>query len=365
MGWQERQYRPPRDEGAFRRAFRRVFESGSFFDLAFPLFTVSGIRVRIHIFFVLYIAFELIQSMDGSRQGLLFAAMRLATLFTLVLLHEFGHCIACRKVGGEANDILMWPLGGLASCSPPHDPRAAFITTAGGPGVNLLLMPVFGAALFLIGTPREIYLFNPLSPYSGLAGLSAPSNFLLYAKFFLFSAHVMNFYLFAFNVFLPMFPMDGGRLLQEILWFRVGYRRSMHLAVNIGLVLAVIVGFASFTLFRGDSTLLMIAIFCGFTCWQQRMNLAFLEPETFTSDYGYKSRPVRPRDTGGGGVATRVRPGPTKADLKHKQEEQDLQAEIDRILAKIATQGMASLTKKEKATLQGETERKRRQSRGD
>lgn len=366
MGWQERQYRPPQDEGGFKRALRRVFESGNFFDLAFPLFRVAGIRVRIHLFFVIYIAIELVRSMDGTHLGLLFSAMRLATLFTLVLLHEFGHCIACRKVGGEADDILMWPLGGLAMCRPPHNPRAALITTVGGPAVNLALMPIFAIILFLLGTPRDVYLFNPLHPYAGVGGLTASSNFLLYAKFAVFSAHVMNFYLFAFNVFLPMFPMDSGRIVQELLWFRLGYRRSMQIAVNLGLAGAVIVGVAALAFRLTDSNLLFIALFCGFTCWQERARLAFMEPDDLPGyDFprGYKGMPgAGRRETDrGGGTATRVRPGPTKSDLRRKQEEEELQAEVDRILEKIRTEGMASLTKKEKATLQGETERKRRQ----
>ena len=39
-------------------------------------------------------------------------------VFFSVLLHEFGHCFAARWVGGDANDILMHPLGGLAMASP-------------------------------------------------------------------------------------------------------------------------------------------------------------------------------------------------------------------------------------------------------
>ncbi len=36
-------------------------------------------------------------------------------LFVSVLLHEFGHCFAARWVDGDATEIMIWPLGGLAS----------------------------------------------------------------------------------------------------------------------------------------------------------------------------------------------------------------------------------------------------------
>ena len=35
-------------------------------------------------------------------------------LFLIVLIHEFGHTLACRQVGGQANQIVLWPLGGVA-----------------------------------------------------------------------------------------------------------------------------------------------------------------------------------------------------------------------------------------------------------
>lgn len=35
-------------------------------------------------------------------------------LLLTVLVHELGHCLAARQVGGSATGILLWPLGGLA-----------------------------------------------------------------------------------------------------------------------------------------------------------------------------------------------------------------------------------------------------------
>ena len=46
------------------------------------------------------------------------------TLFLIVLMHEFGHSLACRQVGGQANGIVLWPLGGVAYVSPPQRPGA-------------------------------------------------------------------------------------------------------------------------------------------------------------------------------------------------------------------------------------------------
>src|SRR4051794_32241242 len=71
-----------------------------------------------------------------------------ALAFVSVLLHEFGHCFAARWVDGDAQEILIWPLGGLASVDVPHTPRAHFLSAAAGPAVNLTLCLL--AALLLL-----------------------------------------------------------------------------------------------------------------------------------------------------------------------------------------------------------------------
>lgn len=43
-------------------------------------------------------------------------------LFT-VLTHELGHCMAARQVGGHAESILLWPLGGLAYIGHNQGPK--------------------------------------------------------------------------------------------------------------------------------------------------------------------------------------------------------------------------------------------------
>ncbi len=67
-------------------------------------------------------------------------------LFLIVMLHEFGHALACRQVGGTANQIVLWPLGGVAYVDPPPRPGATLWSIAAGPLVNVALLPVlFGA----------------------------------------------------------------------------------------------------------------------------------------------------------------------------------------------------------------------------
>src|SRR5437016_2110103 len=76
------------------------------------------------------------------------AATLMLLLFLAVLLHEFGHCFAARYMEGESDEILLWPLGGLAFArSLPHTPAAHFIFALGGPAASLLLCVIAGLAL--------------------------------------------------------------------------------------------------------------------------------------------------------------------------------------------------------------------------
>src|SRR5260370_6666902 len=107
-----------------------------------PLGRLFAITIRIHILFPL-VALALIARVgfdDKLPPGAsIDAAIVMALLFFSVLLHEFGHCFAARSVNGDAQEVLLWPLGGLAAVDVPHTPRANLITAAGGPAVHFVL----------------------------------------------------------------------------------------------------------------------------------------------------------------------------------------------------------------------------------
>lgn len=50
-----------------------------------------------------------------------------------VLIHEFGHSFGARCVGGQAQQIILWPLGGLAYISHDSGPKGDLWVTLAGP----------------------------------------------------------------------------------------------------------------------------------------------------------------------------------------------------------------------------------------
>ena len=137
-------------------------------------------------------------------------------LFLIVLMHEFGHAMACRQVGGRADQIVLWPLGGIAYVAPPSRPGATLWSIAAGPLVNVALVPVLFGIFYA----------------ARAAGAFVHSED-LYA--FLRALIVMDVSLLAFNL-LPIYPLDGGQILRSLLWYPLGKARSLMTATVVGFI---------------------------------------------------------------------------------------------------------------------------------
>src|SRR5271156_5895288 len=87
------------------------------------LFRFVGIDVFLHWSWFL-VALIQIQWRPGTYSSYVWSAYEYLALFVIVLMHEFGHSLACRSVGGRADQIVLWPLGGGAFVDPPPRPAA-------------------------------------------------------------------------------------------------------------------------------------------------------------------------------------------------------------------------------------------------
>src|SRR5260370_2079061 len=98
-----------------------------------PIGRLFGITIRVHLLFPFVAAGLILRvalTKDTPQDAWIDAAIVMALLFVSVVLHEFGHCFGARLVGGDAQDIPGWPLGGLANCQVPQNPRANLLTAA-------------------------------------------------------------------------------------------------------------------------------------------------------------------------------------------------------------------------------------------
>src|SRR5580698_8590646 len=177
------------------------------------LFRAAGITVFLHWSWFLVAAYE-INGRGRSYSSLVFNVLEYLALFLIVTMHEFGHALACRQVGGQANQIVLWPLGGVAYVDPPPRPGAMLWSIAAGPLVNV--------ALFFVLTPICVISQSMAWP------AAMPDLYRL-----LYAIWNINRILLIFNL-LPIYPLDGGQILQSLLWFVLGRARSLTVVTFFG-----------------------------------------------------------------------------------------------------------------------------------
>ena len=209
------------------------------------LFRFAGINLFVHWSWFLVAVYE-ISDRPKAYSSLTWNVLEYLALFVIVMLHEFGHALACRQVGGVADRIMLWPLGGVAYVNPPPRPGAMLWSIAAGPLVNVVLIPILS---MLIALERSL----------GWA-LTMPN-----AYGFLRSVWYINVGLLIFNV-LPIYPLDGGQILRSLLWFVMGRARSLMAATIVGFVGAA--GFILVALRTRSAWFGLLSFFILTYCWR-------------------------------------------------------------------------------------------------
>src|SRR5258705_12473136 len=209
------------------------------------LFRLAGVDVFLHWSWFLVAAFE-ISGRAGTYSSVSWNVIEYLALFLIVLLHEYGHALACRQVGGTANQIVLWPMGGVAYVDAPPRPGATLWSIAAGPLVNVVLL----ALLSLVGI---------LSRSLGWAQTIPNAHALLRAVWFI------NLGLLVFNM-LPIYPLDGGQILRSLLWFLVGRARSLMVATIIGFI--GVAGFIILALRMHSVWFGVLSVFVLTNCWR-------------------------------------------------------------------------------------------------
>ena len=77
---------------------------------AFPIFRLAGTGVYLHFTWFIVAALEITRFAHNPT----WAVLEYLALFGIVLMHEFGHAFACGQTGGQADTVVLWPLGGFA-----------------------------------------------------------------------------------------------------------------------------------------------------------------------------------------------------------------------------------------------------------
>jgi Zn-dependent protease len=222
--------------------------------------TVRGIKIRIHLTFLLIIpwaAYNWGILMDGGWPGALYGIVFTTVIFLGVVLHELAHSLVATLYGVRVREIELSPIGGLAKMdSMPEKPYQEFVMAVAGPLVNLVIAVPLGGLVLLLIRNRSIMSLGHLIY---LMGKPSWQGFILN----LFATNVL---LALFNL-LPAFPMDGGRVLRSALSWGIGQRQATRWAARVGQGLAAIMLLAG--LFTGNLMLALIAVFVYVSAQQE------------------------------------------------------------------------------------------------
>ena len=145
----------------------------------------------------------------------------LILILASVLLHELGHALAARKLGIPILDIMLTPICGLARLKrAPDRPRDELLVAFAGPLTNGLIALVFAVFLWVNGVEFS------------MRAEDIHGNLLL-------TIFWINTSLFVLNL-LPVFPMDGGRVLRALLSMFVDKGKATLVSARLGQLLSLV-----------------------------------------------------------------------------------------------------------------------------
>ena len=195
-----------------------------------PIGRFFGISIRLHyswfIIFVLItwaLAGSYFPSVYPDWGSFAYLAVGFATsilFFLSVLVHELAHSLVAKREGIPVESITLFVLGGVAKIErEPDKPSTEFQVAIAGPVTSLVISGIF----WII--------------WATVRGSSEPGTALA------FWLGWTNAILAAFNL-IPGFPLDGGRVLRAIAWWRTGnFKSATRTATNIGRVVGYLLIF--------------------------------------------------------------------------------------------------------------------------
>jgi Zn-dependent protease len=325
-----------------------------------------GLQVRLHMFFLLFaaLAFCLSWQNRAGRDavgGDWLAGQALAVLLASVLVHEVGHVWTALRLGGEADQMVLGPLGGLVTPARVAEPRAEILVHLAGPLTNLALCLVSAAAVAAKSGP-VVGLLNPLSP----EGLTEGGTGVVLWKLCCW----VNWVLFLANL-LPAFPFDGGRALRALVlayWPTLGVRGAVLVVAAVAKAAAVAMFIMSLVV-RAEPApglmpmrfaLILLAILLFFSAKREEHSQQAAEPASPEVEYEEADDTddgLHPDRFDGAEAA----PGPWRRWLEQRRlgrqrQQSEIEAEeerrVDEILARLHEHGLSSLSAEDRSLLE-------------
>ena len=190
---------------------------------AFRISGVKGINIYIHWTFLFLLGWVLLVNAQLGNDiiKLSWSLFFVSVVFACIALHELGHALMAARFGIKAKNIVLLPIGGIASIEKfPENPRQELAISIAGPLVSVSIALV-------------LWLLSPAGNFWKL-----PQDMsITHGHDLVDNLRVVNMSLALFNL-IPAFPMDGGRIFRALLGFKLNYIRATTIAAATGKIIA-------------------------------------------------------------------------------------------------------------------------------
>src|SRR4051812_44796284 len=126
----------------------------------------AGTRIRLHLLFVFFALIKLLgAALDATTPAshpVVETASWLALLVLALLVHELGHLVMTVRLGGEPEELRLWPLGNLVGPAPALVSRSpeTFLVAVAGPLTSLVVAMASVIVLSLAGAHMTLWPFG-------------------------------------------------------------------------------------------------------------------------------------------------------------------------------------------------------------
>lgn len=197
---------------------------------------IKGAPIKLHWTFLMLLSVHLVLAFVAYNSWNVFwyeLVLYGPFLFATVLMHEISRVVVTYKLGGTADTVILWPLGGLTTYGP--NDRGSWgdaMVALAGPLSHIFTGAIF-AILYVIFKAEDMpSLFDFTVFYSDLG--SGFNGIVMTACRVSFC---WNVFLLCVHIFVPVFPLDGIRI-----W--VGLMMSAGFGMNKTANIVAIAGMA-------------------------------------------------------------------------------------------------------------------------
>jgi len=204
-------------------------------------------KIKIHPLFVIYVFVCLY---FGWLNSIFFYVVS-------VVLHEYGHLLVARLLGYEVDGILFNVYGAGLKTNNIYKPKDDILISIAGPLINIILIVLIVCLWWLFPTS---YVFT-----------------LDFLK--------SNLVVFVFNI-LPIYPLDGGRIIMAILEGKVNRKKLVKINTIICLVLGLLflLMFIVSFFFVVNLNMLFVGLFLTINCISVDNNSCYEKTRVFSKD---------------------------------------------------------------------------------